>query len=64
MITLQPIGMVKNSRIEIEDDNWGGIVSEIVLDASFGEDSLQGLEDFSHAEVIFYFDKAVPMTRP
>ena len=57
MITLQPIGVVKNSRVEIEDDNWGGIVSEIVLDASFGEDSLQGLEDFSHAEVIFYFDK-------
>jgi len=57
MITLKPIGMVKNSRVEIEDDNWGGIVSEIVLDASFGEDSLQGLEDFSHAEIIFYFDK-------
>jgi len=57
MIHLQPIGIVKNSRVEIEDDNWGGIVSEIVLDTLFGEDSLQGLEDFSHAEIIFYFDK-------
>ncbi len=55
MITLQPIGIVRNSRQEIEDDHWGGIVSEIVLDESLSEENLWGIEEFSHAEVIFYF---------
>jgi len=55
VITLQPIGIVRNSRQEIEDDHWGGIVSEIVLDESLSEENLWGIEEFSHAEVIFYF---------
>ncbi|MEK7786045.1 MAG: TrmO family methyltransferase, partial [Chloroflexota bacterium] len=57
MITLQAIGLVKNSRKEIEDDGWGGVVSEIVLDESLSEESLWGIEEFSHAEVVFYFHK-------
>jgi tRNA-Thr(GGU) m(6)t(6)A37 methyltransferase TsaA len=55
MIQLIPIGHVRNSRKDVEDDNWGGILSEIVIE--IGEEALQGLEDFSHAEVIFYFDR-------
>ena len=54
-IILEPIGFVRNSRKEVEDDNWGGIVSEIVVE--LGGEALQGIEDFSHAEVIFYFDR-------
>jgi tRNA-Thr(GGU) m(6)t(6)A37 methyltransferase TsaA len=54
-IIVRPIGFVRNSRKTVEDDNWGGIVSEIVIE--IGEEALQGIEDFSHAEVIFYFDK-------
>ena len=57
MIALQPIGFVRNSRSEIEDDHWGGVVSEIVLDESLSEESLWGIEEFSHAEVVFYFHK-------
>ena len=52
---VRPIGFVRNSRKAIEDDNWGGIVSEIVVE--IGEEALQGIEEFSHAEVIFYFDR-------
>jgi len=55
MITLNPIGYVKNTRTQVEDDYWGSIVSEIVLDEAFDAESLWGLEDFSHAEIIFYF---------
>ena len=55
MISLTPIGHVRNARKDVEDDNWGGLVSEIVIE--IGEEALQGLEDFSHAEVIFYFDR-------
>ncbi len=57
MITLEPIGTVKNSRKEISDDYWGGLVSQIILGEKFGEDSLKGIEEFSHLEIIFYFDK-------
>ncbi len=55
MITLTPIAYVKNARTQVEDDYWGSIVSEIVLDEAFDAESLWGLEDFSHAEIIFYF---------
>lgn len=56
-INLTPIGFVSNSRSAIEDDDWGSVVSEIELSNELGEDALQGIEDFSHVEVIFYFDK-------
>ena len=57
-IELTPIAYVSNSRKEITDDFWGGIVSEIVLTDDFPPDAFKGLEDFSHAEIIFHFDKA------
>lgn len=54
-ITLTPIAIVKNDRRSVEDDNWGGIVSTIELLDPLGEEALLHIEDFSHAEVIFYF---------
>jgi len=54
-IFLSPIGTVKNSRQVVEDDRWGEIFSVIVLNPTFTEESLLGLEEFSHAEIIFYF---------
>ncbi len=57
MIKLEPIGYVKNNRNEIEDDFWGDIESQIVLESNFGGESLQGIEDFSHLEIIFFFHK-------
>lgn len=55
MITLQPIGVVHNTRCTVEDDYWGDVVSEIVIDGSLGAEALLGLEEFSHAEVTFHF---------
>jgi tRNA-Thr(GGU) m(6)t(6)A37 methyltransferase TsaA len=57
MIPLHPIGIVKNARPAVEDDHWGGVVSAIELDSALSEDALLGIEDFSHAEIIFYFDR-------
>lgn len=54
-ISLQPIGKVQNSRVVVEDDNWGEVASIIELDASLPEESLHGLEEFSHAEIIYHF---------
>src|SRR5205085_10086198 len=55
MIALQPIGTIRNSRQSVEDDDWGDVVSEIEIDVPLGAESLAGIEEFSHAEVIFYF---------
>lgn len=55
MIELKPIGYVKNSRSEVEDDDWGDVVSVIGLEESLPEESLLGIEEFSHVEIIYYF---------
>ena len=55
MITLHPIGTVRNSRPTVDDDHWGSLVSTIELNDSLGEDALEHIDDFSHAEVIFFF---------
>lgn len=57
-IEFLPVAYVKNTRKEITDDFWGGLVSEITLTDDFSEKALNGIEDFSHVEIIFYFDKA------
>ena len=61
MITLQPIGYVRSSRIELKDDGWDGVTAFIELEADLGPEALEGLEEFSHAEVLFHFDR-VPVT--
>jgi tRNA (adenine37-N6)-methyltransferase len=57
MIAMEPIGRVRTARAEAEDDYWGGVESCIVLDDRFDPEALCGLEDFSHAEIIFHFDQ-------
>jgi tRNA-Thr(GGU) m(6)t(6)A37 methyltransferase TsaA len=54
-INLSPIAFVKNIRAEIEDDQWGEVISSIELNTAFREDALFQIESFSHAEIIFYF---------
>ena len=52
-----PIGQVEAVRLAAEDDFWGGAISRITLSDTFSAESLQGLEEFSHIEVIFLFDQ-------
>jgi len=54
-IKISPIAVVHNTRVKPTDDNWGGFISEIWLDPALPEESLDGLETFSHAEIIFHF---------
>ncbi|KAB0443306.1 tRNA (N6-threonylcarbamoyladenosine(37)-N6)-methyltransferase TrmO [Lysinibacillus fusiformis] len=54
---IQPVATVSNSRKTIKDDHWGEIISTIELSENLHEESLKGLEDFSHIEIIFYFDQ-------
>jgi tRNA-Thr(GGU) m(6)t(6)A37 methyltransferase TsaA len=67
-ITLTPLGHVYNIRKSLDDDGWGNVISEIKLDESLPADCLAGIEAFSHAEIIFYFNQVasendIPMLR-
>jgi tRNA-Thr(GGU) m(6)t(6)A37 methyltransferase TsaA len=57
-IVMQPIGQVRGGRAEAVDDDWGASRARLELDAArFGPEALAGLADFSHIEVIYYFDQ-------
>jgi tRNA (adenine37-N6)-methyltransferase len=58
LIAVQPIAFVKNARTEPIDDNWSGIISEIELADDIPTEAFNGISDFSHLEIIFWFDKA------
>ena len=57
MITLTPIGTVRNDRKDLADDDWDAAPARIELSPDFDPDALAGIEEFSHAEVIFHFDR-------
>ncbi|WP_327308131.1 SAM-dependent methyltransferase [Streptomyces sp. NBC_01298] len=62
-LELVPVGTVVGGRVEVVDDDWGREVAVIRLDRErFGPEALYGLEDFSHVEVVFHFDR-VPEDR-
>lgn len=60
-LVLRPIGWVRGGRADVEDDDWGDVASRIELDPDvLGPSATQGLEDFSHLEVVFVFDRVDP----
>jgi tRNA-Thr(GGU) m(6)t(6)A37 methyltransferase TsaA len=53
-----PIGWVRSSRDEAIDDDWEAVTASIQLDPDrFAADSLAGLDEFSHLEVVYLFDR-------
>lgn len=56
-ISFRPIAIVKNSRTAPIDDNWGEIISEIELADEIPDEALGNIEEFSHLEIIYYFDR-------
>jgi tRNA-Thr(GGU) m(6)t(6)A37 methyltransferase TsaA len=59
MFELTPIGFVRSSRGDRTDDNWDHVPATIELAPGIDPDALDGLEEFSHAEILFVFD-AIP----
>jgi tRNA-Thr(GGU) m(6)t(6)A37 methyltransferase TsaA len=59
-LELEPVGVVRAAREEPEDDFWGGAESRIVLDERVPPEALDGIEEFSHAEVLFLFHRVDP----
>jgi len=58
VVTVTVVGHVQGGRDVPVDDNWGSSRARIVLDSSrFTPDALAGLDTFSHAEIVFLFDR-------
>jgi len=56
--TVEPIGYVRSSRDAAIDDDWDAVTAVIELDANqLQPDATDGLEAFSHIEVVFLFDR-------
>ena len=56
-IEMKPIGYVKNDVQEKKDVSWGEDISYVLLEEEY-RGGLKGLEDFSHAIILYYLDKA------
>lgn len=61
------IGYVKGPVAEPRDERWGDVVSEIHLDPQYA-DGLRGIDEFSHALVLFWmhestFDASTDLVR-
>lgn len=56
-IVMTPIGKVQNDVVNRKDVSWGEDTSSIVLEKEYVS-GLKGLEDFSHAIIFFFLDKA------
>ena len=58
---VESVGYVVGGRVEPTDDYWGGTRAIIRIDnPRFTPESLAGLEDFSHLEVVFRFHLTDP----
>lgn len=57
-IAMSPIGTVRSTRKEVEDDNWDNESTSVELDSNqFSAEALAGLADFSHVEILFYMNQ-------
>lgn len=59
-IKLTPVATVKNSRTTPIDDHWEEIIAEIELADHIPTEAFESISDFSHLEIIYYFDKVEP----
>ena len=59
-IALTPIATVRGGRVENVDDAWGEVEAEIVLADTLPAEALLGLDAFSHAVIVFHFDRLDP----
>lgn len=57
---ISAIARVRSPRKDLSDDFWGAVEAEIVLDEAFGPETLFGLGDFSHVEILFLMHRVDP----
>src|SRR5262245_5655788 len=55
------IGFVRSGRKSVQDDFWGGTEARIELSEAVGAEALEGMEEFAHAEILYYLDQVDPV---
>ena len=56
-IVHKPIGFVSSPVNDQKDENWGDVISRIILEPEY-VGGLSGLEDFSHAIIVVHLHQA------
>jgi tRNA-Thr(GGU) m(6)t(6)A37 methyltransferase TsaA len=56
-MTVEPVAVVRSQRRTVDDDQWGNVEAIIELCDDVPAESLSGLDEFSHAEIVFVFDQ-------
>jgi tRNA (adenine37-N6)-methyltransferase len=57
-IKIKPIAFVRNHQQDLSDENWSSIESYIEIVNDLPDECLDGIEEFSHLEIIFHFHKS------
>lgn len=60
MVKVEPIAFVRGGRASPDDDFWGGALCAIELVDAMPPDALDGIEEFSHLEVVYIFHRVEP----
>ncbi|MBI1307027.1 MAG: tRNA (N6-threonylcarbamoyladenosine(37)-N6)-methyltransferase TrmO [Bacteroidetes bacterium] len=55
---VQPVAFVRNNRKSPTDDYWGDVLSRIELTDDLPTESLDGIDQFSHLEIVFFMDQS------
>jgi tRNA-Thr(GGU) m(6)t(6)A37 methyltransferase TsaA len=54
---IAPVAVVRSTRALAHDDDWDREVSRIELLPPYSAESLAGLDQFSHCEIVYVFDR-------
>ena len=57
---VEPIGLVRSPWVDPVDDDWSDVIATITLDGRFSPESLSGLAEFSHVEIVYLFNQVDP----
>ena len=56
-IPVEPIAIVHSARRDLEDNDWGRVTSTLTLVDGVPAEALEGIDQFSHAEILFLFNR-------
>src|SRR3989442_1372582 len=59
-LRFEPIAAVVGGRTEPVDDDWESVEAIVRFDERFEPEALEGLDEFSHVELVYVFDRVDP----
>jgi tRNA (adenine37-N6)-methyltransferase len=59
-LRFEPVAVVVGGRAEVRDDDWDAVQAIVRFDERFEAEALDGLDEFSHVELVYVFDRVDP----